>query len=110
MNNFCTLAARGSSRAVLRTLRAHRAEVPVPVLDNGLRMLRDRDERKALAGLHCAVEFILGDADPLVPVTVTRSLRKLLPRAGIHVFPDCGHVPFLSHPQQTLEILRQLSA
>ena len=109
LNQFCALAAHNSPRQYLRKLRQHTSSSPVPVLKHGLEILRCCDARQTLAELDCQVEFILGEDDPLVPGTAASDISKLQPEARINIIPGCGHMPFLSHRQDTLSILERLS-
>ena len=54
---------------------------PIPVF---------RDEK--LLRLTMPIQFLYGKKDALLPAEASvRRLRKLLPHAEAHVFPDCGH-------------------
>lgn len=48
------------------------------------------DESK-LSGIDCDVLLVHGRDDRIIPVEVSRRLANRLPRAGLHVIPECGH-------------------
>ena len=110
LSEFCALAARNSHRRHLRLLRQRLGTASTQALRQGLEMLRDHDARQALASLACPVEIMLGDSDPLIPSSIAPALKLLQPAASISVLPDCGHLPFLSHQEDTLSMLRRAAA
>ncbi|HQU17065.1 MAG: pimeloyl-[acyl-carrier protein] methyl ester esterase [Chromatiales bacterium 21-64-14] len=102
LNRFLSLQTRGSAaaRATLRTLR-RRPVRHAPALDalrGGLALLRDTDLRARLHALSVETLVLAGGRDTLVPAAASQALARALPRARIEMFPEAGHVPFLSHP------------
>jgi pimeloyl-ACP methyl ester carboxylesterase len=54
--------------------------------------------------------LIQGLEDRLVPLTYTRQLACSLPHAQLIEYEQCGHAPFLEHPERfTQDVLRFLS-
>jgi pimeloyl-[acyl-carrier protein] methyl ester esterase len=49
---------------------------------------------------------ILGTYDTLVPVIVGEQIFGLNSNIQINIIDKAGHVPFLSHPEQLLLLLR----
>jgi pimeloyl-[acyl-carrier protein] methyl ester esterase len=45
------------------------------------------------------VDLIFGDADHICPLAVVDPLRMLCPQARFTVMPGCGHLPFLTKPE-----------
>ena len=41
-----------------------------------------------------------GDRDYLLPVQQARAAVKSLPNGQLAVFPDCGHLPHVEHPDR----------
>jgi len=78
---------------------------PVEVLRSGLDILEHSDLREALQTLQCPVSVVLGDRDKLMPAGCGLALQTLKPEISVHVLENAGHVPFLSHQRQLLEIL-----
>lgn len=83
LKRFLGLQAKGASdeRRLMRALRQLQVSLAenadgeaVDDLLEGLRWLRDGDERETLAALDCPQLHILAEADALVPVTVAEAL------------------------------------
>jgi pimeloyl-[acyl-carrier protein] methyl ester esterase len=47
----------------------------------------------------------LGGLDTLVPAAVGEKMQQLLPSLELNVIDRAGHVPFLSHSQETLAVI-----
>lgn len=100
------LAGSAGARPTLRALRTAVATDGLPEVDtlrSGLEILGRTDLRTTLGALSCPVAAILGEADPLVPVSVAPWLE----RAGVSVrrVPGAGHAPFASHPDRFVDAL-----
>jgi len=65
--------------------------------------------RTDLTPLLCEIQapslVIHGTADRLVPIHLAREMASLLPDARYHEIARCGHMPYVTHPAQVLEIL-----
>jgi pimeloyl-[acyl-carrier protein] methyl ester esterase len=100
-------------RELLRALRACVAEQEPPdvsALDAGLGILQQSDLRGAVADLACPMMMILGGRDRLIPAAVGTAMRGLNPHAEIRVLDDAAHLPFWTHPSQTLSGVEQFIA
>jgi pimeloyl-[acyl-carrier protein] methyl ester esterase len=107
---FLALQVNGltDGRRLLQLMRQAMQECappPVEVLRSGLDILEHSDLRAKLEHLQCPVSVILGDRDKLVPAGCGLALRTLQPEINVHVLANAGHVPFLSHERELLEIL-----
>ncbi|MDQ3985377.1 MAG: alpha/beta fold hydrolase [Actinomycetota bacterium] len=49
--------------------------------------------------------YIYGSKDVLVTARFGRMVSKSLPSANVEVWPDCGHVPQLEHPDRTAKTM-----
>lgn len=78
---------------------------PERILRAGLEILKQSDLRAELKKLQCPVKLIQGDRDGLIPLALAEAVRQLKPEIGLHVLEQAGHVLFLSHRRQLLEIL-----
>jgi pimeloyl-[acyl-carrier protein] methyl ester esterase len=76
------------------------------VLMGGLQVLKNADLRGALSALTLPVQMILGEYDSLVPAQLSEQCESLAPRIEMHVIEGAGHVPFISHKQQVLTLVR----
>jgi pimeloyl-ACP methyl ester carboxylesterase len=49
--------------------------------------------------------FVYGEQDSIITHRFSESIRACLPSAEVHVWPDCGHVPQIEHPERTAEVM-----
>jgi len=77
------------------------------VLKSGLDILQDADLRPMLRDLDCPVTVIQGDKDSLIPLQVSQNIKDLKPETNINIIKGAGHVPFLSHQSQVIDIIKQ---
>ena len=111
VSRFITLQVMGSRRtaAIRRQLFAwwQQARITDPhALQFGLRLLQTLDLRAELSQLDCELRALFGENDHLIPNSVAAAIQALHPNAALTVLSNCGHVPFLSHPQQVLDFIR----
>ncbi len=95
-------------KSILKELKSAIQECRPPtesVLQSGLDILKQADLRESLVLLACPVTIILGDKDSLVPVQVGQDIKKIKPSCKFNVIKGAGHVPFLSHPTEVIEII-----
>ena len=107
---FLTLQINGQPEfsGLFRQLRQAVQECESPDSDTlmgGLEVLKNADLRPVLATVDKPVSVILGGRDTLVPIAVGAAMKTLNPRLQLAIIEQAGHVPFLSHQQQLLEIL-----
>ncbi|MEW6696293.1 MAG: alpha/beta fold hydrolase [Bacillota bacterium] len=62
----------------------------------GLDYLLRTDLRPELKAIACPVLLIHGDRDEICPLKGALYLQANLSQASLKVFPECGHVPFLT--------------
>ena len=109
---FLSLQVQGDelARETLRLLRQESAKRPPPhpsALEQGLQLLRSTDLRSELGRLTCPSLWLLGDRDSLVPGGTAAELERMsLSNAEIHLIERCSHAPFLSHPDQSLGLMK----
>ena len=77
------------------------------VLQSGLDILKQVDLRADLTAIKCPVSIIQGDKDTLVPVQASRDMQKIQPASELNIIAGAGHVPFLSHPFQVIDIIKR---
>jgi pimeloyl-ACP methyl ester carboxylesterase len=63
-----------------------------------------------LAELEAPTLFVWGASDRLIPPGFRRHVAQWLPGAEQIVFEDCGHVPQVERPEQTIGVLRRFFA
>jgi pimeloyl-[acyl-carrier protein] methyl ester esterase len=94
-----TPAERASAQyALIKELRRGAVLPSMEVLNAYLDILSDQDSRALLRTVTVPVDFIFGDADHICPLAVVEPLSILCPQVRITVMPGCGHLPFLTKP------------
>ena len=104
---FLALQVHGleQEKQLLPMVKRYFAESPMPsfeVLQAGLAILKQQDLRPVLVGCACPVRVILGRRDTLVPVAIAPLLREIDSSIQVMVLDKAGHMPFLSHPDETV--------
>lgn len=97
-----------NGKSLLKELKTAVMECDAPDYDSlqgGLGILKHTDLRATLSQFEMPVSVILGDKDTLVPVAVADNLSSI----GIQstIINGAGHVPFLSHSQELLTLIRR---
>lgn len=114
LQNFLALQVTGMPRArpalkQLRQLYAAAPEADVETLRQGLRLLREADLRGVLRNLQVPLQIILGAEDTLVPLAAGAAMQKLQPASQLQSIPLAGHMPFLSHAQQVVDMITEFT-
>lgn len=106
-------------------LAAFRRPLPAGVLDDVLatvrsasaahvegaaRSMRDFRVEDALGGLAVPALLVAGDRDRHVPLRNHLATAQAIPRCGLQVFHDVGHVPFVEVPDACAEVLARFLA
>ncbi|MCU7941516.1 MAG: pimeloyl-ACP methyl ester esterase BioH [Candidatus Thiodiazotropha sp. (ex Cardiolucina cf. quadrata)] len=116
LERFLALQMLRSDHAVqmLKRLKSLLRERPDPLpeaLRSGLELLKSVDLREQLTNLSCPTTWIYGNRDTLAPAKASDDLRQWLPGASMHIVEGAAHTPFLSHPEETHQlILRSLES
>jgi pimeloyl-[acyl-carrier protein] methyl ester esterase len=110
LSRFLALQVNESAaaKAVLQQLKTVIQEYPPPqteILRAGLKILAESDLRPVLIQLNCPLYLILGDRDTLIPLAAAAAVQALNPSVRLYIIETAGHVPFLSHQQDLLNIL-----
>ena len=95
-------------KALIKKLKTAVLEFPAPAvhtLQGGLEILKIADLRTALSETKVPVLVILGTRDTLVPISVGKQMQALAPNIELNIIDKAGHVPFLSHSKELLEII-----
>ena len=116
LQRFCALQVRGSSNAgaVLAQLHAiliqralQRDEPAGAGLQAGLQILLATDLRAAINKIAQPVTLLHGENDAITNAGAARWMNRQLQNSKLVMLPRCGHAPFLSHPEQFMEIMRR---
>ncbi|WP_368232418.1 pimeloyl-ACP methyl ester esterase BioH [Aeromonas sp. s3] len=110
IERFLAIQAMGSEHARddIRQLRHWLAERPAPqlaALEAGLDLLADVDLRDELVQLNLPWLRVYGRLDSLVPKASIPLLDERYPASRSVVLEKASHAPFISHPQQFIEIV-----
>jgi pimeloyl-[acyl-carrier protein] methyl ester esterase len=110
LRRFVSIVALGSvePKSQARRLRAlldERPHASAPALEAGMKILRDSDLRRVVAGLHMPACVIHGARDVVVPAPAGRWLAQSLPAARLHLLDQAGHAPMLSHAERIATIV-----
>ena len=111
LHRFLALQVRGSEQQQqgLRELKSRlftRGEPDQTALKSGLSLLQQVDLRATLPSITQPVMLIGGERDTLVPAAAAEETAALLPRARVHIVKGAGHAPFLSHPDEMLNLIK----
>ncbi len=107
LRRFIGLQTFGQAQAkdLARTLQTRLDEAPPadPVaLRGGLQLLLNEDLRSALAAYSGPTLTLLGERDRLVPAALQANLHELKPDMAVHTVSGAAHLPFFTHPQETV--------
>ncbi len=78
-------------------------------LGKGLDLLLTHDTREPLSHLQQPVMLVLGRRDTLVPISLLEQIHRVNSAIRVECFPHSAHVPFVSHPQQFADLLREFT-
>lgn len=112
LNQFLAIQAMGSERAreEIRILReglfAH-GEPCLSALRGALKILQSADLRQQIAAITCPTLFLVGQRDTLMSVAAGELCIQQMANAHLQIIEGAGHGPFISHPEQFLESVRQ---
>ena len=114
MLRFLGLQVRGAEneRETLKQLKSavsQRPQAGTAALRSGLDLLLQTDLRARLPDLRVPSLWLYGEKDTLVSAATAQYVRQLQPEARTQVITGAGHAPFLSHPAQCLQVLKELA-
>ncbi|MFC3093888.1 pimeloyl-[acyl-carrier protein] methyl ester esterase [Alteromonas sediminis] len=112
VERFLAIQAMGSQTAKqdIKALRTAMAELPEPstvALEKGLGLLQSADIRGQISRILCPTLRIYGRRDTLIPASAIDPIHALHPQSDSVILADAAHAPFMSHPAQCQQIIRQ---
>ncbi|MDH5778030.1 MAG: pimeloyl-ACP methyl ester esterase BioH [Gammaproteobacteria bacterium] len=112
LNRFLALQVRGSEQQKnnLRELRARlfeRGEATQAALNAGLGLLKEVDLRDEFSASTIPTLLLGGERDTLIPQQALIELSSNSNNAQVKIIDKAGHAPFLSHPEQCLNHIKQ---
>jgi pimeloyl-[acyl-carrier protein] methyl ester esterase len=85
-------------------------EHPTPsqqTLENSLQLLSSSDLRTKLALIKQPFLRLYGENDSLVPKGVMPLVKAIAPSSKQHSFSNASHAPFISHPDDFYQVIRE---
>ena len=115
VDRFLAIQAMGSNsaRQDIKRIRQQIMDYPAPssaALHGGLGILGEEDIRDRIGRIQTPSLRIYGRCDTLVPSSGIDRICELHPQADTVVLPHASHAPFISHPQQTANIMLSFAA
>jgi pimeloyl-[acyl-carrier protein] methyl ester esterase len=112
IKRFVSLQTQGVKRqrdeaAVLKGFVVGAINESKNALISGLLILQNSDLRYALKNLNCPLLMMLGEKDQLVPKGVATDSMMINKGIQLCIIEGAAHVPFLSHPKESLRVLQQ---
>lgn len=111
LQDFLELQLRGSANQeiLFSSLKQQLLNINPPStlgLMAGLKLLHDTDLRKSLHQISCSSLHVFGQRDTIVPVSVAQKLKKLLSNSHIEMIQRTGHMPFLTHQEDFITLIK----
>jgi len=109
LKRFLALQALGSPTAKedikkIQHQLSLQGEADPQALRQGLQILLNEDKRDQLASLSMPVTLIAGKRDTLIKIRALEQLAET-PNVSLYTIATAGHAPFISHPQQFVDVL-----
>lgn len=93
-----------NNRELLSYLKQH-TQIDQQLLLNYLTLLFELDVRELYRKIKQPVLLVLGEYDAIVPVAVYASIKALNAEINIQIIKGAGHMPFLTHPHEFIELV-----
>ncbi len=93
-------------KAFAAPMAGDRIPAAEPILA-ALETLLTTDLRRELKELHVPTLVLHGEGDEIIPCDAGRYLAANLPHGSFFSLADTGHAPFLTHPEQCCNLLRE---
>lgn len=109
LRRFIALQSHGDSQS--RQIIQQLAKVAANHSDAmtwGLETLQHENLLSDLSSIKCPVKCLYGKNDALVPVSLQDEMRTRL-NASVTVWPDTGHAPFLSRPNEFVSWIKEVT-
>ena len=76
-------------------------------LQSYLSFIEEGDLRSGLEKVKADVLIIGGDKDPICPLNSLYYLSEKIKGSKVEFFKDCGHLPFLTHPERFNKLVKE---
>ncbi len=105
LTDFLRLQLGSKNSSLFAELQSQLLPIQSSALMGGLRLLSKTDLRADLSKIKIPSLHIFGEMDRLVPAGVIDNLRTLLFDGRCEMIKRAGHMPFLSHREEFLQLL-----
>ncbi len=114
VDKFMALQMFGTDdyRHALKVLKSSIASHPAPsmqALRSGLDILKTTDLREKLYALPQPTLMVSGEHDRLIPYQAAEAMQVLFGRAQSTMIKGAGHAPFISHPREFMQAVKEFS-
>ncbi len=111
IKHFVAIAAMGgkTSKEDIKTILKlidKRGYAEYEVLNKGLTILLESDQRSTLLSLTTPTMMIVGNRDSLINIKALNYLLEYSNNLSLAVISGAGHAPFISHLEQFIKILK----
>lgn len=105
--DFLELQLRGSSQReqLFAELTPLLSPADQSSLCGALQLLQNTDLRSELKKISCESLHIFGQLDTIVPSRIAPSLSSMLPQSRSSIIRHTGHMPFLTHTKDVLDLV-----
>lgn len=112
LDRFLAIQAMGSdsARQDIKLIKEQVTRLPAPsteALASSLHLLSSEDLRDTIGRIHQPTLRLYGRLDSLVPTSAIDQICQLHPESDAVVLSKASHAPFISHPEQTADVIRQ---
>lgn len=112
LDRFLAIQAMGSesARQDIKLIKDQVTRLPPPsedALAKSLHLLSSEDLRSHVGRIRQPTLRLYGRLDSLVPTSAIDLICQLHPESDAVVLSKASHAPFISHPEQTADIIRQ---
>lgn len=110
LDYFAGLVAHGdrNKKQSIKTIRKNMADITnIQLLSRWLIELIEQDQRKNFSALDMPIKYLLGKNDSLIGTDTIEQIKQLRPETECSVINDCGHAPFISKKEETIELINR---
>lgn len=107
-DEFAAFDPKPASYTHLNSLIDKKENIDLMAVKQRIQICDATDLRFEFQNLECPIDLILGGKDGAVPLAAHEQIRKLNPKAQLHVIPDAKHMMFWTHPEAFNAILADI--
>lgn len=113
LKRFLAIQALGSksARDDIKQIQHYVQNYPLPseyALRQGLKLLSETDLTGQIEQIKIPIHRLYGRLDSLVPHQAIQQIEAVHPSASLHVFAHASHAPFISHPNEFVQVIHTI--